>query len=79
MTAAPGARRVEGCGKDEWTGMGQDSIKSQRQETQLGVIGTPRQGIYTHARILRCHRDITRVQGTDDVTKRLNRWAQGML
>ena len=40
--------RDEVCDREEWTGEGKaDSIKSQGQETQLGVIGTPRQGINT--------------------------------
>ncbi|KAF8489664.1 hypothetical protein F5888DRAFT_1638505 [Russula emetica] len=44
MTAALGARQVESCGREEWTGEWKaDSIKSQGQETQLGVLGTPRQ------------------------------------
>ena len=38
----------EVCDREEWTGEGKtDSIKSQGQETQLGVIGTPRRGINT--------------------------------
>ena len=35
--------------REEWTGKGKtDDIKSQGQETQLGVLGTPRQDINTH-------------------------------
>ena len=41
--------RDEGCDRGEWTGEGKaDSIKSQGQETQLGVLGTPRRGINTY-------------------------------
>ena len=43
-----GLIRDESCDREEWTGEGKaDSIKSQGQETQLGVIGTPRHGINT--------------------------------
>ena len=43
-----GLIRDEGCDREEWTGEGKrDSIKSQGQETQLGVLGTPRRGINT--------------------------------
>ena len=48
VTAALRLIRDESCGREEWTGEGKaDSIKSQGQETQLGVIGTPRHGINT--------------------------------
>ena len=48
VTAALRLIRDEDCDREEWTGEGkQDSIKSQGQETQLGVIGTPRYGINT--------------------------------
>ena len=48
MTATLKAIQVESCDREEWTGEGKaDSIKSQGQETQLGVIGTPRHGINT--------------------------------
>ena len=48
VTAALRLIRDESCGRGEWTGEGKtDSIKSQGQETQLGVLGTPKQGINT--------------------------------
>ena len=48
VTAALRLIGDEGCGREEWTGEGKaDSIKSQGQETQLGVLGTPRWGINT--------------------------------
>ena len=48
VTAALRLIRDESCGREEWTGEGKaDSIKSQGQETQLGVLGTPRHGINT--------------------------------
>ena len=48
VTAALRLTRDKVCDREEWTGEGKaDSIKSQGQETQLGVIGTPRQGINT--------------------------------
>ena len=48
VTAALRLVRDEGCGRGEWTGEGKrDSIKSQGQETQLGVLGTPRRSINT--------------------------------
>ena len=37
--------RDESCDREEWTVEGKaNSIKSQGQETQLGVIGTPTSG-----------------------------------
>ena len=48
VTAALRLIRDEGWGREEWTGEGEaDSIKSQGQETQLGVLGIPKQGINT--------------------------------
>ena len=48
VTATLRLVRDESCDGEEWTGGGkQDSIKSQGQETQLGVLGTPRRGINT--------------------------------
>ena len=48
VTAALRLIRDEVCGEEEWTGEGKaDSIKSQGQETQLGVLGTPRCSINT--------------------------------
>ena len=48
VTAALRLIRDESCDREEWAGEGKaDGIKSQGQETQLGVIGTPRHGINT--------------------------------
>ena len=48
VTAALRLIRDESCGREEWTGEGEvDYIKSQGQETQLGVLGTPKRGINT--------------------------------
>ena len=48
VTAALRLIRDEDCDREEWTGEGkQDSIKSQGQETQLGVLGTPKRSINT--------------------------------
>ena len=48
VTAVLRLFRDEVCGREEWTGEEKaDNIKSQGQETQLGVLGTPRQGINT--------------------------------
>ena len=48
VTAALWLMQDEVCGREEWTGEGKaNDIKSQGQETQLGVIGTPRHGINT--------------------------------
>ena len=53
VTAALRLIGDESCDRGEWTGEGKaDSIKSQRQETQLGVIGTPRHGEQIHVRML---------------------------
>ena len=48
VTAALRLIRGESCDREEWAGAGKtDSIKSQGQETQLEVLGTPRHGINT--------------------------------
>ena len=48
VTTALRLKREEVCDREERTGEGKaDSIKSQGQETQLGVLGTPRHGINT--------------------------------
>ena len=48
VTAALRLIREEVCYGEEWTGEGKtDDIKSQGQETQLGVLGTPRRDINT--------------------------------
>ena len=54
MTATPKAfGQVESCDRDEWTGEGKaDSIKSQRQETQLGVFRDSKAG---YKDMLRCY------------------------